>query len=65
MGSLNVAQADGSAREKSGTGKTDMEGLKEQAMAAMRRIERGSRERDSAAVWECPTGERSTRTAPV
>ena len=60
-----MAQANGRAGEKSGTGKTDMEGLKEQATAAMRRIERGSRERDNAAVWECVTGERSTRTAPV
>ena len=33
-------------------------------MAAMRRSGRGSRERDKA-VWECVTGERSTRTAPV
>ena len=65
MGSLNVPQADGSAGEKSGTGKTDMKGLRELAMAAMRMIRRGSRERDKAAVWVCVTGERSTRTAPV
>ena len=66
MGSWNVPQADGSAGKKSGTGKTDMKGLKEQAMAAMRRIGRGSRERGkAAAVWECVTGKRSTRTAPV
>ena len=65
MSSWNVPQADGSAREESGTSKTEMKGIKEQAMAAMRRIERGSRERDKATVWECVTGERSTRTAPV
>ena len=64
-GSWNVAQADGRAGKKSGTDKTDMKGFKEQAMAAVRRIRRGSRERGKAAVWVCVTGERSTRTAPV
>ena len=66
MGSWNVPQADRRAG-KSGTGQTDLKGIKEQvvATAVSRRIGRGSRERDNAAVWECVTGERSTRTAPV
>ena len=67
MGSLNVPQADGRTGKKSGTGQTEMKGIEEQAVATAvsRRIGRGSRERDKAAVWECVTGERSTRTAPV
>ena len=66
MGSGNVPQADGSAREKSGTGETEMKGIEEQAVAtAVRRIGRKSRERGKAAVWVWVTGERSTRTAPV
>ena len=52
MGSWNVPQADRRAGKKSGTGKTDMKGIEEQAVATAvrRRIGRGSRERDKAAV---------------